>query len=163
VAQTRYAGALHQRLLTEVKQTMQAGRSRCGSALQWICGEQWHPLCSARASVRSYFPPEGPAIFRRASDSGRSTSPVTGTASRSWSALRIEGLAEIARGCRLDMMTPTREHGPRLAGIVGILGPLQSIRAAAFARNLWPAPSECASGSRSKPWRWGFSLVLVLV
>ena len=52
------------------------------------------------------------------------------------------------RSTRLPLNTPdTLDDGHRF----------NPARAAAFARNLWPAPSECASGSRSKPWRWGFN------
>jgi hypothetical protein len=63
--------------------------SLCGSALQSICGEQWHPPCSGRACTRSCYPSKRPEMFRRASDSGRSSSPETDTGSRGVSVLGI--------------------------------------------------------------------------
>jgi hypothetical protein len=56
-------------------------------------------------------------------------------------------------GFRSDARAPANGRQRLTTGTASIA------RAAAFARNLWPAPSECASGSRSKPWRWGFSVV----
>src|SRR5580704_5842902 len=58
-------------------------------------------------------------------------------------------------------LSPRRERPRKRSPAVRHLttGTASIARAAAFARNLWPAPSECASGSRSKPCRWGFSVV----
>jgi hypothetical protein len=51
--------------------------SPCGSTLQLICGEQWHPPCSGRACTRFCYPSERPEMFRRASDNDASQCSVT--------------------------------------------------------------------------------------
>ena len=62
---------------------------QCGLAMLLTCGEQLLPPNNFRASRRSYSPSARPVRFRRASGSGRSASPATGTGSRVVSVLGI--------------------------------------------------------------------------
>jgi hypothetical protein len=71
--------------------------SPCGSALQLICGEQWHPPCSGRACTRSCYPSERPGKVLRASGIVRSSSRVTGKDSRAVSALGSGALGAYPR------------------------------------------------------------------
>jgi hypothetical protein len=58
------------------------------------------PRCRGRASAHSYCPSERLAMVPRASDSGRSASPVIGRAFRSGSLLHISGLSAWAVASR---------------------------------------------------------------